>query len=302
MGALLVAVSATAFGAMPIFGVRAYADGTSTWALLTVRFGVAAAVMAVVLRARGIPLPDRRRWLPLSAMGLGYVGQSACYFSALHYAQASLVALLLYLFPAFVAVLAAVFLRERLTLATAAAIGLSLAGTALVVGGGSGRTLGILLGVGAAVIYSVYIVVGTVVTAGLHPLALTTVICTAAAALSALVTGVLWTQGDPPAFPGSVSGWAALAAIAVVCSVVAIMAFFSGLQRLGATQTAVLSTLEPVVTVALASWLLAESLTGVQLLGGLVVLAAVVWQALSRRPVGKEDRGLALEAPATPPA
>jgi drug/metabolite transporter (DMT)-like permease len=41
---------------------------------------------------------------------MGYVGQSACYLTALHYASASLVSLLLYLFPAFVAVLAALFL------------------------------------------------------------------------------------------------------------------------------------------------------------------------------------------------
>lgn len=295
-------LSAAAFGAMPIFGVWAYDDGTSTWALLTVRFGVAAAVMVLVLRVRGIGLPTRRQCLPLAAMGgLGYVGQSACYFTALHYAQASLVALLLYLFPAFVAVLAALFLRERLTAATAAAIGLSLAGTALVVGGGSGRTLGIVLGIGAAVIYSVYIVVGTVATAGLHPLAVTTVICGAAATVSALVTLTQAARGHAPSFPASATGWAALLAIAVVCSVFAIMAFFSGLQRLGATQTAVLSTSEPVVTVGLASWLLAESMTAVQLAGGLLVLAAVVWQALSRRPAVAEERGLVLEAPTTPP-
>lgn len=296
-----MALSAAAFGAMPIFGVWAIEDGTSTWALLTVRFGIAAVVMAAVLRLRGIPLPPPRRSLALVGMGaVGYVGQSACYFTALKHAQASLVALLLYLFPAFVAVLAAVFLKERLTAGVVVAIGGSLLGTALLVGGGSGSALGIALGVGAAVIYSVYITVGTVATAGLNPLAVTTVICASAAVSSAALAAAGPAWGEPARFPGSAAGWASLLAIALVCTVVAILAFFSGLQRLGATQTALLSTLEPVVTVSLATSLLGESLTGVQLLGGAFVVGAVAWQAVGRRP-DRPDQGLALESPSTPP-
>ena len=283
VGALLVALSAVAFGTMPILGVWAYRDGTSTWALLLVRFGIAAVLLALVARRRRIRMPPLRRTLALSAMGgLGYVGQAYCYFSALQYAQASLVALLLYLYPAFVAVLAAVFLRERLSAAVLVALGLALSGTALVVGGGSGRPLGIALAVAAAVIYSVYITVGSAVTAGLDPIAVALVICTSATVTAGLVVVLRTVQGQAPSFPGSLVGWAAVSAIAVFASVVAILAFFAGLQRLGPTRTAVLSTLEPVVTVVLAGWLLAESMSPVQLLGGAVVVAAVIWQALAR--------------------
>lgn len=301
VGAALVALSAAAFGAMPIFGVWALEDGTSTWALLTVRFGIAAALMAVVLQVRGIALPPGHRSLALVGMGaVGYVGQSACYFTALQHAQASLVALLLYLFPAFVAVLAAVFLKERLTPGVVVAIGGSLAGTALLVGGGSGSPLGIALGIGAAVIYSIYITVGTVATAGLNALAVTTVICASAAVSSAVLAlaGTWW--GEPATFPGTARGWASLLAIAVVCTVVAILAFFTGLQLLGATQTALLSTLEPVVTVALATSLLGETLSGVQFAGAALVVGAVAWQAVGRR-TGRAEEGLALESPSTPP-
>jgi drug/metabolite transporter (DMT)-like permease len=200
---VLVALSAASFGTMPIFAVWAYEEGASTWALLTVRFGLAGLVLAAVLRVRRIPLPPMRRCLPLAAMGVGYVGQSACYFTALHYAQASLVSLLLYLFPAFVAVLAALFLGERLRVSVAMAIAMSVAGTALLVGGGSGRPLGIALGVGAALIYSVYITVGTVVTAGVHPLAVTTVVSTSAAFMSGFVALTQATRGHAPSFPES---------------------------------------------------------------------------------------------------
>jgi drug/metabolite transporter (DMT)-like permease len=95
----------------------------------------------------------------------------------------------------------------------------------------------------------------------------------------------------------------AFVVIVLVCTVVSIRAFFAGLQRLGATQTALLSGMEPVLTIALATWLLNESMTALQVCGGLVVLVAVMWQTLGRRPApeDEDERGLALEDATTPP-
>jgi drug/metabolite transporter (DMT)-like permease len=280
-GVLLVAGSAAAFGSMAIFGVWAQDDGTGTPVLILVRFAAATALLVAYVRIRGVRLPSARRCVPVAAMGgIGYVGQAYCYFLALEHADASLVALLLYLFPAFVAVLAAVFLRERIRLVTAAALVLALAGTGLVVGGGSGRPLGIGLAIGAAVIYSIYIAVGSVVTQGLDAIAVTTVVCVSATVTSGLIVVALGLTGRSPAFPESWRGWSSLVVIAAVCTVLAILAFFAGLVILGPTSTSVLSTLEPVVTVALATTLLGESMSCPQVLGGVVVLAAVVWLAL----------------------
>ncbi len=289
LGALLVGVSAAAFGAMALFGRWAQDSGATTPGLILVRFAVAAVILVLVMRARGIRFPAVRKWLPIAAMGgIGYVGQAYCYFLALEHADASLVALLLYLYPGFVAVLAAVFLRQRIGLVTAAALILALAGTALVVGGGSGRPLGIALGIGAAVVYSIYITVGSVVTRGLDAIAVATVVCIAAAVTSGLIVTTLLATGHEVSLAGSARGWVSLGAIAVVCTAVAILTFFAGLRLLGPTSTSVLSTLEPVVTVALAAWLLGESLSFVQAAGAALVLAAVVWLALSQRPAPAE--------------
>ena len=56
----------------------------------------------------------------------------------------------------------------------------------------------------------------------------------------------------------------------------AIALFFAGLRRVGPTAAAILSTLEPVVTVALASAVFGETLGPVQLAGGALVLLAAV--------------------------
>ena len=62
------------------------------------------------------------------------------------------------------------------------------------------------------------------------------------------------------------------------------MLFFAGLRRVGPSMAAILSTLEPPTTVAFAFLVFGESLTGVQIAGGALVLAAVV--ALQLQPRG----------------
>jgi len=284
VGTVFVAISAAAFGSMAIFGVWAHLDGVGTPAVLFVRFTAAALILMIVMYVRRIPLPPVQRLGPVAAMGgVGYVGQSYCFFLALEHAQASLVALLLYLFPAFVAILAAIFLRERIGAVTGLALVLALIGTSLVVGGGTGKAIGIALAIGAAVIYSIYITVGAVVTEGLNAIVVSTVVCCAAAVVCGAIVLIMAMTGNPTSFPGSGRGWGSLAAIAIIGTVTAILAFFAGLQRLGPTSTSVLSTLEPVVTVALATWLLGDTLSAVQGVGGGLVLVAVIWLSMTQR-------------------
>jgi drug/metabolite transporter (DMT)-like permease len=81
----------------------------------------------------------------------------------------------------------------------------------------------------------------------------------------------------------SAAGWGWVAAIALVSTVVAIAAFLAGLARVGPGRAAILSTIEPPLTVLLAFLAFGESLRPAQLLGGALVLAAVlVLQVRSR--------------------
>jgi drug/metabolite transporter (DMT)-like permease len=294
-GALFVAISASAFGALAIFGRYAYAGGTDALGLLTLRFLISGVVLAWVAKRRGVVWPRGRALIFIVAMGaLGYVGQSLCYFVALQHAEASLVALLLYLYPAFVTLLAALWLDERLTRVKCAALVLCLAGSALMVGGGHGEPVGIVLALAAAIVYSLYIVIGARVTRGIDPLATTAVVCLAAAAMFGMLSVARTAAGMPPHWPGTPAAWAAVVAIALVSTVAAMLAFFAGLARLGAARTSMLSTLEPVVTVALASLLLGETLGWLQWVGGASVLGAVLW--LVRSGGGAHDEAVPLEA------
>jgi drug/metabolite transporter (DMT)-like permease len=280
-GALLVASSAAAFGALPIFARLAYAAGVDLYGVLVPRFALGAAVLALIALARGARWPGGRALLAVLSMGaLGYTGQSFLYFSALKHADASLVALLLYSFPFIVAVLAAAFLGERLDAARIGALLLASAGLAMTIGGGRGTPLGIALGLGAALVYSVYIVVGTRVLRNVDPLAGAAVICAGAAASCSLLAGASAMAGDAPRFPASAAGWLPVIALALVSTALAIATFFAGLRRLGATLTSVISTLEPVVSVSLAAVVLGERVSALQGLGGAIVIGTAIWLAL----------------------
>jgi drug/metabolite transporter (DMT)-like permease len=81
--------------------------------------------------------------------------------------------------------------------------------------------------------------------------------------------------------PGTAWSWLAATGLAIF-TVIAMLTFFAGLKRVGPSVASILSTMEPVVTVALAWLILGETLEPVQLLGGALVLAAA-----SRLAVGK---------------
>ncbi len=272
-GLLLIVISAISFGTLAIFARLAYGAGASPTTVLLLRFTIAGAVMVAIMVVRRQRWPRGRTLLGLILMGgLGYVGQSFAYFTALLYASAGLVALLLYLYPALVSILAVIFLHERLTARKLGAIALALLGTYLTIGAlGHGQPLGIIFGASAAVIYSMYILVGSRITPDAGALPASTVIILAAAVVYAGIVAI-----QRPVWPGTVGGWVAIVAIAIIPTVVAILTFFAGMERIGPTSASTLSTLEPVVTVALAAVILGEALNPLQLLGGALILTAVL--------------------------
>ena len=143
-----------------------------------------------------------RRWRSLIGMGaLGYVGQSFCYLTATQYASAGLVALLLYLYPIFVAILSVIFLKEKLTRLKVIALALATCGVALTADPQGGSWMGIVLAIGAAAIYSVYIIVGTGVLKRVTAIQSSTVIFASAGAVYATLAIIKGPQLAAAAHP-----------------------------------------------------------------------------------------------------
>jgi drug/metabolite transporter (DMT)-like permease len=209
--------------------------------------------------------------------------------------DASLLSLLLYTYPALVTAGAIALGRERRSTRRLLALAAASAGTALVLAGaasGGVDALGAAMGLGAAVAYTIYILTGDRVLVGVPPIALSALVCTGATATFSIVT---LARGGPD-FAFAAEGWGWLVAIAVVSTVAPILFFFAGLARVGPSAASILSCLEPVVTVALAAAAFGEALAGAQLVGGALVLSAVVvmqWPAAGRAADGAPARAVA---------
>lgn len=282
-GILLIAISAASFGTFSIFGHYAYADGMDTFTILLIRFGISASIMTVILLLRKEYFPRGKILAQLIGMGaLGYVGQSYAYLTATQFASPGLVALLLYLYPFFVAILSMIFLHEKLTGIKIIALITAFVGTLLTVGPAGGQIAGVLLAISAAVIYSIYIIVGTNVMKHVSAVQSSAIIFASAGA----VYGVL-TLFNGSHFPESNSGWLAMLGIIVISTIIPVVTFLAGLERIGPTNAAMLSTLEPVVTVLLAAWLFGDKLLPIVLIGGGLILVAVI--LLTRNELKKDQ-------------
>lgn len=288
-GILLCLASAASFGAMAVFGKLAYEQGATLGTLLALRFLLAAvlfwALVAVSGRLRALRALPRRDVLAALALGaVGYSAQAGAFFAALRRLDASLLSLLLYTFPTMVTVAAIALGRERASARAAAALALASAGLVLVLAGAAGGALdplGVGLAIGAAVIYTIYILASDGVAGRSDPIVLSALVCTGAAVTLTIASAAL---GDlrPGALSAAGFGW--LAAIALVSTVAAVSLFFAGLRRVGPTTASIVSTAEPVTTVVLAYLVFGEALTGVQLAGGALVVGAVlVLSAPARR-------------------
>ena len=275
-GALFVLASAAAFGAMPVFGKLCFEAGVSVATLLFVRFAIAAPVLwgAVAVR-RTLP---RRRALVVRALALGAIGyamQAGLYFLALARMDASVLSLILYSYPALVTGAAILLRRESASRRRLVALVTASGGLVLVLAGagvGSLDLAGCAFGAGAALTYTTYILVSDPVSAELHALPLSALVSTGAAVTLGLVAAA--TGNLDLGFEGV--GWLWLACAALVSTVGAVVLFFSGMSRVGPSTAAILSTLEPPVTVTLVFITFHDALGAVQLLGAVAILGAAI--------------------------
>jgi drug/metabolite transporter (DMT)-like permease len=288
-GVIYCLASAAAFGAMGIFGKLAYDEGATVGTLLATRFILAAALFWLLLvcsggarELRGLARRDVAIAVALGAVGYG--AQTSAYFAALDRLDASLLSLLVYTYPVMVTVTAIALGRESASRRTAGALVLASTGLVLVLAGAAGTldALGTLLGLMAAVVYTAYILISTGVAARVGSLALSTLVATGAATTLTLV-GVV--GGDLHLERVSATGLVWLGSLAVVSTVGAIVLFFAGLRRVGPTAAAILSTLEPVVTVVLAFIVFGETFGPVQFAGAALVLLAVLAVRVPARSV-----------------
>jgi drug/metabolite transporter (DMT)-like permease len=294
-GIALILVSAAGFGSGSLFAQPVYGAGVDWLALSAWRFLFGAGLawiwlLASPARRRGLRDLDRRAAIVSLALGVLYVGNSGTYYAGLETVSPSLAALIVYIYPAVVAVLALRIGRRLQGRRAWVALGIAIVGVALAVGGigagGAPPLSGLLLILVSPLIYSVWIVlsarlsgerretVGDASDAGAAAATATALMMSATAAVY-----WLWNLiGGGHVLPGQIptAAWGGLVGVGVISTFIAIQSFYAGARRIGAAQAALISTVEPIYTITLAALLFGIGLTPVQLLGGALIIVGVL--------------------------
>jgi DME family drug/metabolite transporter len=224
-----------------------------------------------------------RRDLP-AVVGFGLVGVAflyVAYFMAVREGGAALASVLLYTAPVWVAVIAALFLHERMGGRKAAALALAMAGVtgiALASGGGSGvRVTPAALGWGLAsgLAYAVYYLFGKRFFQRYE---------TSTLFLYALPVGALAMLPLVDFAPKSPRAWLALAFLAAVPTYGSYLFYGAGLKRIEATRAATVATVEPVVAAVAAYFAWGERWSPSGYLFAALVLVGVLLMVSEREP------------------
>ncbi len=244
------------------------------------------AVYLALFRRADLKLANVRKDLVFLAV-FGVVGLAAVhftYFKTLSLTNVATAILLEYLAPVLVLVVSVLFLGHKFTWSLPVGVALSITGCALVVGalGGEGLVVspaGVAWGLASAVFFAFYSLMGSVAARRFSPYTTLVYGLGFAAAFWLVVLG-------PQAVLGLFANGSTAAAVlfmAVVSTVVPFGAFLAALHLIPPTNATVTSTVEPVLAGIGAYLLFGESLTTTQLLGGLLVVAAIAVVQLPER-------------------
>ena len=306
VGVGLVLVSAASFGSGALFAKPVYASGVDWLTLLAWRFLIGASLswawLAVsAARRAGLLRLSRRRVLVALGLGVLYLGNSGTYYAGLETVSASLAALIVFIYPAIVAVLSLRVGHRLVGRRPWVALAMALAGTALALGGipaGAVPPLsGLIAVIASPIIYAVWIVlsarlsgetserVGGEADDGADTAAATALMMVA----TAVGFWALAIATRRPVLPADVPGaaWPGIIGIGLVSTFVAIQTFYEGTKRVGAAQASLISTFEPIWTITLAALLFGETLGPLQLVGGAFVIGGVLLAQTAPATIGR---------------
>lgn len=220
-------------------------------------------------------LKDNWKFLFLGGLMIG--ANWILLFEAYNYTTVSLATLSYYMQPVFLTLLAPFFLKEQLTPKKLGLVLLALSGMVLIIGvtGNEGtyqHLTGIILGLIAALCYATGVIANKKIR-GLEGLPLTTVVILMATLI--LTPYVALREGF---------GWGGLGArsflllliLGVVHTGIAYVLVFQGIRETESQTFAILSYIDPVTAVLLSALFLQEPISGLQLVGGGIVLSAAL--------------------------
>lgn len=272
----LAALAAAAYGTNPAFAVPLYGDGMNPASVLLFRYLMGIPVLSVIMIVRKLSFRlDLQQAIHTMILGVFMAISSLALFESYNYMNSGVASTLLFIYPVMVAVLMMFFFHEKFSVSTVLCLIVMALGLMFLMKPQSGTsisTFGFVLVILSALTYALYIVMVNVsATVRMIP---TTKLLFYVLGWGSLVYVAMMICGTRATVPGAGWGWLNLFALAVIPTVISLACTTRAIQLIGSTPTAILGALEPVSAVVLSVFVLGQSLTGRDIIGGMLIIVA----------------------------
>jgi len=277
--------AAASYGTNPLFALPLMQAGMSAAAVLLVRYMFAIPILAVMMQMRGRSFcVERRQILPLAVLGWIIALSSLFLYESYHYIGASIASTLLFIYPIFTTVIMVVLYKEKTSYVTVVSIIVASVGIVLLNKGDDGglNVFGVLLVMGSALTYSIYLIACS------RPLLrrIPTLTLTFYVLLFGTMIYLPWLSGDVLSVLNQHwYYWLEAMALAFVPTALSFLATSAAVQDVGSTPVAILGVMEPVTAIAISVALFGEPLTPRLALGMSLILVAVTLVIVGRQIV-----------------
>lgn len=270
------AIAAASYGLNPLFALPLYADGMGTDSVLFYRYAFGLVMLGVMMLVQKQSFALRRcEVLPLVIMGLLFSFSSLTLFLSYNYMDAGIASTILFVYPVLVAILMAVFFKEKVSSITMISIALAFTGISLLYQGEGGQTLsltGVTLVFISSLTYALYIIGVNRSVLKDMPIAKLTFYVLLFGLSVYVIRLKFCTQLDVVSQPVL---WINPVCLALFPTVISLVAMTKSIHYIGSTPAAILGALEPLTAICCGVLVFGERLTPRIILGIVLILIAV---------------------------
>ena len=275
-GILFAALSAATFGLIPLYANQAILDGVNNETILVYRYSIAGIVYAIYLLIRRMNMQlTRKEAKEITLAGVGGYGITAFFLMwSYHYMPTGVATAIHFFYPVIVAILMAIFYKERLPLDVKAGIVLAICGVYLLSWApGEVQWLGLFFVLMSTVTYGGYITaLNRPVLKQMNPDVLTCYVLLFTAVfylIIAVAQGKMEVITRPRFLLDMVQ-------LAVLSTIVSARLLVAAVKLIGSVPSSVLGTLEPITAIVVGVLYFNEQLSYANYLGLLIVIVAVL--------------------------
>lgn len=289
----LIVSSAILWGIISIFVSNLSNSGFTSIQIVTIRVFVAAIILTIFTAMKDIKLfkinfKDFHYFIGTGILSIVFFNW--CYFTSLRLTSVSISSVLLYTAPAFVTIISRILFKEDISKKKIFSLGLTFIGCIFVTGFLENITtkislLGLLVGLGAGFGYALYSIFSKLALKKYNPMTIT------------LYTFIFASLGLIP-----MGGYANITQVlfnksllisslelALFSTVLPFYLYTFGLSYIDSTKASIIATIEPVVASLIGICYFKENLSGLQVLGVILVVSAVILVSLKQEEVAVEN-------------